>query len=122
MRKDCTNDLSCYLTYNALSADLNQYGGSVQRRDRRRLDPSMRVVPRTACAALRYKTKSPRPAPGAHVQTAGFRLPAGHEAGSATRPAARTAAQDITARHKLDPKRTVAFVVRGGTGLAKGIQ
>src|ERR1700740_402273 len=30
-------------------------------------------------------TKSPRPAPGAHAQTAGFSLPAGQEAGSATR-------------------------------------
>jgi len=36
----------------------------VQCRDRRRLDPSMRIVPGTACAALRYEKKSPRPVPG----------------------------------------------------------
>ncbi len=33
--------------------------------DRRRLDPSMRIVPGTDCPALRYKTKSPRLVPGA---------------------------------------------------------
>src|SRR5271169_423410 len=43
----------------------------VQCRDRRRLDPSMRIVPGTDCAALRYTTKSPRPAPGAHARAAG---------------------------------------------------
>ena len=31
----------------------------VQCRDRRRLDPSMRIVPGTDCAALRYETKAP---------------------------------------------------------------
>src|SRR5580700_1476579 len=94
----------------------------VQCRDRRRLDPSMRIVPGTDCAALRYETKSPRPAPGAHAQTAGFSLPVDLEAGSATWAAVRAAAKDVTAGDKLDPKRTVAFVVRGGTGLAKCIQ
>jgi len=49
-------------------------------------------------------------------------LPAGLEAGSATRAAVRAAAKDVTGGDKLDPKRTVAFVVRGGTGLAKCIQ
>src|SRR5580700_11901183 len=94
----------------------------VQCRDRRRLDPSMRIVPGTDCAALRYETKSPRPAPGAHAQTAGFSLPVDLEAGSATWAAVRAAAQDVTGGDKLDPERTVAFVVRGGTGLAKCIQ
>ncbi len=94
----------------------------VQCRDRRRLDPSMRIVPGTDCAALRYETKSPRPAPGALVHIAGFSLPVDLEAGSATWAAVRAAAKDVTAGDKLDPKRTVAFVVRGGTGLAKCIQ
>src|SRR6202034_3692507 len=49
-------------------------------------------------------------------------LPAGLEGGSATRAAVRAAAKNVTARDQLDPKRTVAFVVRGGTGLAKCIQ
>src|SRR5580700_8795549 len=82
----------------------------------------MRIVPGTDCAALRYETKSPRPAPGAHAQTAGFSLPVDLEAGSATWAAVRAAAKDVTAGDKLDPKRTVAFVVRSGTGRAKCIQ
>ena len=41
---------------------------------RRRLDPSMRIVPGTDCAALRYETKSPRPVPGAHARAAGLLL------------------------------------------------
>ena len=96
----------------------------VQCRDRRRLDPSMRIVPGTDCAALRYETKSPRP--GLHNRSRGLllvqrgcRLPAGLEAGSAadleagsaTRAAARAAAKDVTAGDKFDPKRTVVFVV-----------
>ena len=50
--------------------------------------------------------------------------PKGHglEAGTATRAAVRAAAKDVTAGDKLDPKRTVAFVVRGGRGLAQRIQ
>src|SRR5580700_11369555 len=95
----------------------------------------MRIVPGTDCAALRYETKSPRP--GLHNRSRGLllvqqgrRLPAGLKAGSAadleagstTGAAARAAAKDVTAGDKLDPKRTVAFVVRGGTGLAKRIQ
>src|SRR6185437_394239 len=94
----------------------------VQCRDRQRLDPSMRIVPGTDCAALQYETKSPRPAPGAHAQTAGFSLPAGQEAGSATRAAVRAAAKDVTGGDKLNPKRTIALVVRGGVGLAQRIQ
>jgi len=46
----------------------------VQCRDRRRLDPSMRIVPGTDCAALRYETKSPRPVPGAHAQNSRIQL------------------------------------------------
>ena len=49
-------------------------------------------------------------------------LPAGLEAGSATRAASRAAAKDVTGGDKLDPKRTVALVVRGGVGLAQRIQ
>jgi hypothetical protein len=73
-------------------------------RDRRRLDPSMRIVPGTDCAALRYETKSPRPAPGAFAHIAGFSLPVDLEAGSATWAAVRAAAKDVTAGDKLDPK------------------
>lgn len=36
----------------------------VQCRDRRRLDPLMRIVPGTDCAALRYETKAPACAGG----------------------------------------------------------
>jgi hypothetical protein len=46
----------------------------VQYWDRRRLDPSMRIVPGTDCAALRYETKSPRPAPGAHAHMGRIQL------------------------------------------------
>src|SRR5579883_1721044 len=67
-------------------------------------------------------TKSPPPAPGAFALTAGFRLPADLEAGSAARAAVRAAAKDVAAGHKLDPKRTVAFVVRGLAGLAQCFQ
>src|SRR4051812_10885883 len=49
-------------------------------------------------------------------------LPAGLEAGSATRAAVRAAAKDVTGGDKLDPKRTVALVVRGGVGFAQRIQ
>jgi hypothetical protein len=51
-----------------------------------------------------------------------LRLPADLEAGSATGAAVRAAAKDVTGGDKLDPKRTVAFVVRGGTGLSKCIE
>src|SRR5207249_618123 len=47
----------------------------------------------------RHTTKSPRPAPGAHAQTAGFSLPADLEAGSTTRGAGAA----VTARDNLDP-------------------
>src|SRR5262249_53598359 len=49
-------------------------------------------------------------------------LPAGLEAGSATRAAVRAAAKDVTGGDKLDPKRTVALVVRGRVGLAQRLQ
>src|SRR5262245_37704767 len=49
-------------------------------------------------------------------------LPTGLEAGSATRAVSRAAAKDVTGGDKLDPKRTVALVVRGGVGLAQRIQ
>ncbi len=45
---------------------------TVQCRDKRRLDPSMRIVPGTDCAALRHETKSPRPAPRALAQNSMF--------------------------------------------------
>jgi hypothetical protein len=105
----------------------------VQCRDRRRLDPSMRIVPGTDWAALQYETKSPRPAPGALPYTSGATclssvssnsgsIPADTEAGSATWAAGRTAAKDVAGGDKLDPKRSIAFVVRGGTGLSKCIE
>src|SRR5262245_42869808 len=49
-------------------------------------------------------------------------LPAGLEAGSATGAAGRAAAKDIAAGDQLDPQRTVAFVVRGDSGLAECIK
>src|ERR671912_459261 len=57
--------------------------------------------------------------PLAHA--AGPSLPADLEAGSATRAATRAAAKDVTAGDKLDPKRTVALVVRRGIRLAQRI-
>src|SRR5262249_56004545 len=41
---------------------------------------------------------------------------------SATRAAVRAAAKDVTGGDKLNPKRTVALVVRGGVGLAQRIE
>jgi len=73
--------------------------------------------PGTDCAALRYETKPPGCA-GGSGHTTGSSLPVDQEAGSATWATVRAAAKDITAGDKLDPKRTIAFVVRGGTGLA----
>src|SRR5215471_7076902 len=49
-------------------------------------------------------------------------LPAGLEADSATGALAGASAEDVTGGNKLDPKRTVAFVVRGGIGLTQCIQ
>src|SRR5437870_11098217 len=49
-------------------------------------------------------------------------LPAGLEAGSATRAVSRAAAKAVTGGDKLDPKRTFAFVVRGGGGFQSRIQ
>ncbi len=68
------------------------------------------------------KQKAPGLCRGLLLVQQGCCLPAGHEAGSATGAAVRAAAKDVAAGDKLDPKRTVAFVVRGGTGLAKCIQ
>jgi len=48
-------------------------------------------------------------------------LPAGIEPGSAT-SGGGLGAKDVTRGDKLDPKRTVALVVRSGSGLAKCIQ
>ena len=90
------------------------------------------AIPGTDCAVLRYETKSPRPAPGASLHSwatclsssssNAAALPADTEAGSATRAAVRAAAKDVTGGDKLDPKRTVALVVRGVAGLAQRIQ
>src|SRR5579883_3385902 len=84
--------------------------------------PPGALVSVSACHRISRQTKSPRPAPGAFALTAGFRLPADLEAGSAARAAVRAAAKDVAAGHKLDPKRTVAFVVRGLAGLAQCFQ
>src|SRR5215472_11285430 len=94
----------------------------VQCRDRRRLDPSMRIVPGTRLRSIAVRNKKPPACAGGSCSCSRFSLPAGLEAGSATRAAVRAAAKDVTGGDKLDPKRTVAFVVRGGTGLAKRIQ
>src|SRR5882724_3954820 len=62
--------------------------------------------------------KSPRPAPGAHAQTAGFSLPADLEAGSTTRGAGAA----VTAGDNLDPECILVLVVRGVAGLTQRIQ
>src|ERR1700733_11775046 len=67
------------------------------------------------------KEKAPGLCRGLLLVQQGCCLPAGLEAGSATR-AGGLAAKDVTGGDQLDPKRTVAFVVRGGTGLAQRIQ
>ena len=61
--------------------------------------------------SIAVRNKSPRPPPGALAHVAGFSLPVDEEAGSATGAAVRAAAKDVAAGDKLDPKRTVAFVV-----------
>src|SRR5258708_28342993 len=71
---------------------------------------------------LGTKQKAPGLCRGLLLVQQGCCLPAGLEAGSATRAAVRAAAKDVTGGDKFDPKRTVGFVVRGGTGLAKCIQ
>src|ERR1700736_5665579 len=71
---------------------------------------------------LGTQQKAPGLCRGLLLVQQGCCLPAGREAGSATRAAVRAAAKDVTGGDKLDPKRTVAFVVRVGTGLAKCIQ
>ena len=74
----------------------------IQCRDRRRLDPLMGIVPGTDCAALRYETKSPRPAPGAFAHTTGFSLPADLDTASSGARAANAGA--FTVGHNLDPE------------------
>src|SRR5207247_4004516 len=76
---------------------------------------------RTWLIAVRSK-RAPGHSRGLLLVQQGCCLPAGLEAGSATRAAVRAAAKDVTGGDKLDPKRTVAFVVRGGTGPAYCIQ
>src|SRR5437667_3094413 len=76
---------------------------------------------RTWLIAVRSK-RAPGHSRGLLLVQQGCCLPAGLEAGSATRAAVRAAAKDVTGGDKLDPKRTVAFVVRGRAGLAKCIQ
>lgn len=49
---------------------------NVRCRDRRRLDPSMRIVPGTDCSALQYEKSPRRPAPGALAHAGGL-LPTG---------------------------------------------
>src|SRR5688572_2191697 len=83
-------------------------GGPVPGIDRMR-GPSPRKSPRFKAGGLLLVEK-------------GCYLPAGLEVGSATRAGIRSAAKDVTTGDKLDPKRTVALVVRGGGGLAQRIQ
>src|SRR5262249_50527583 len=66
--------------------------------------------------------KPPAVSRGLFLVQQGCCLPAGLEACSATRAVSRAAAKDVTSGDKLDPKRTVALVVRGGVGLAQRIQ
>src|SRR5688572_30929060 len=65
--------------------------------------------------------KSPRPRAGAVAQT-GCTLTTDLKAVSWTRAAAGAAAKDVTRGDDLDPKRTVALVVRGGTGVAQRVE
>src|SRR5216117_600744 len=76
---------------------------------------------RTWLIAVRSK-RAPGHSRGLLLVQQGCCLPAGLEAGSATRAVSRAAAKDVTGGDKLDPKRTVALVVRGGVGLAQRIQ
>src|SRR6185503_18511862 len=66
--------------------------------------------------------KAPGLRPRALAQTTGCRLAADLQAVSGTRATTGTAAKDVTGGDDLDPKRTVALVVRGGAGVAKCIQ
>src|SRR5262249_11096995 len=69
-----------------------------------------------------HRKKAPAVSRGLLLVQQGCCLPAGLEAGSATRAAVGAAAKDVTRGDKLDPKRTVALVVRGGVSLAQPIQ
>src|SRR5262245_39935013 len=64
------------------------------------------------------KQKSPRPAPGALANTAGFSLPADLDAGST----ARGAVAGVTDGDQLDPERILVLEVRGVAGRAQRIQ
>src|SRR5262249_23561528 len=66
--------------------------------------------------------KPPAVSRGLVLVQQGWCLPADLEAGSATRAVSRAAAKDVTGGDKLDPKGTVALVVRGGVGFAQRIQ
>src|SRR5438067_1102664 len=68
------------------------------------------------------KEKSPRAQAGGSDHAGGSGLPADLQAGSATGAAVGAAAKDVAGGDELDPQRTVAFVVRGGVGLAQCIQ
>ena len=76
---------------------------------------------RTWLIAVRSK-RAPGHSRGLLVVQQGCCLPADLEAGSSSRATTRAAAKDVTGGDELDPKRTVALVVRGHTGLAKCIQ
>src|SRR6266478_4103127 len=65
-----------------------------------------------------HQSKSPRHAPGALAQAAGFRLAADLEAGSTTRGAAAA----VTAGDNLDPECILVLEVRGVARLAQRIQ
>ena len=58
----------------------------VQCRDRRRLDPSMRIVPGTDCAAWRYEINIGRRSPAFPVTPPGVRVRTGRFGGLSYRP------------------------------------
>ena len=66
--------------------------------------PTPEAIPQPIAQHCGTKQKAPGPRRGLMLNTAGFSLPAGLEAGSATRAAVRAAAKDVTARDQLDPK------------------
>ena len=75
---------------------------------------------RTWLIVVRSK-RAPGHSRGLLLVQQGCCLPAGLEAGSATRAVSRAAAKDVTGGAKLDPQRPVTLVVRGGVGLAQRI-
>src|SRR5579863_8436369 len=91
--------------------------------------PALARAAARATAALRYETKSPRPAPGALRYTAvatclsssnssSGSIPADTDAGSTT----RGAVAGVTGGDNLDPEFTLVLEVRGFTGLAQCIE